>query len=1211
MSKRVNQRTLLYDLLQTHTASSYLLQDAVAEQPDDAPVPRSTGRHRPPVPTNEMRYAKPPKGLIAEKEKARLEKEKMKAQSNAEPVDTEAPAVISAMSHSSFTKGTFSCPVQGSVNCAIHSMQNFNIDIAIRQLEKLAFDPFVILNAKSRFVYSKDGAIYYMAFNQQKRDEKLVQLDVYGVSPMASDMKDQLQNLLESKLAEYTSGLISEEIAAFKASAKFHLRSADINFLKERGKPRSVALSATLPSYVGDPLFYVSLARQLLLATPNVQSSRELLGIAEKKKGSKLSSVYHPACFGHNILDKLSKPTESASAPPSPLKKDVDSDGESMKPLRPMLQRKKRVEMEVNDPTHINPVFFHRPMAEQLPRADIRFHESSSLWDQENFRFVYSYTGGRTTRGDLARGETKQFGVGLAVIELSLCDSSQKSSLQLFKTGSKATLLDDISTLHQKLKSGGQIELEYHQTEDLGGAGVNPSAPPQVLPPRTPSTKLLYGSKKGAVTAEESEQLLLSPCKSPDNPTTGTCTAANSSQYELVLTITPTSDINTNILMKYCRKCLDDALISYCGERFLSSGQQNSGKSVMPTSIHPKLHRYDDLLRSLHDLLFTQHTEQHVKTDGPVLPTAVPVNGFGCLTGALTLSRASALVLQQSLLDCIFTACPQLKDTVVACNCSPLFSATQNVGIMKRTTAGAAPKWACLKKNRKGGVFHSSVVVGNMFPSHSLGPASSDPVPPGNIPQTHSGSVSNLPAMGPTTHSPSLRSSGHIQGPAGLQSQSSLVPVTDGAPSLATLQLMNDDTFSSSDNCTAPMWLRRRRSLIDVSINTEGWFIFYFNINPRFILKLQSCITTFTTKSMEMAKSFGTSELERFGILDDYMDDNNTRNRIRGEEDLAAAPTPLAGKSVMSPLGGVSLCLFSKVVTEKVKLVLSTFQRYSWGRRAISKLFIPHSDSKHGDTFDSCTKAVDGEGSESFDKWRLGMVDFCQEFPLPVFGKTKVRNSSQLDNISLGAEECVPYHCSFDVYAQSILSFVRDDKFGNFDVRGSASAGVVFIITAIPCQYGPSHSSDILSVTEICHGSGDIVRIVHRLCFAAAILVSEVTAALSTVSEFSTVQLEKFLQQLKSQCGVEEFAWNVDVTSNLLEVREYRLLKVLHQRLYLEIVGCLYRRDMSSINSLDLTNPEESHRSLDVVRYVNLCNADISSKYLFLVNSFLLQVRRA
>ena len=272
--------------------------------------------------------------------------------------------LASVISYKNYVKGTFACSVQGSVTCNVHAMPNFNIDIAIRQLEKLAFDPLVLLNAKSRFVYSSGNAIYYMAFNMQKKDEKIVQLDVYGVTPMSHEMQEQLKNLLESKLAEYTSGLISEEIAAFRAAAtKTHLRSADINFLKQRGKPRSLSVSVLLPLYVSDPLFYLSLTRQLILTTPNVQSCYELLGAGGKKNVNPLSSVYHPACFGHNF--HAMKATSAATPKSSGVnkgkiinwyslclksycgKESTESfDGESLM-FKPMLKRKERVEIEV------------------------------------------------------------------------------------------------------------------------------------------------------------------------------------------------------------------------------------------------------------------------------------------------------------------------------------------------------------------------------------------------------------------------------------------------------------------------------------------------------------------------------------------------------------------------------------------------------------------------------------------------------------------------------------------------------------------------------------------------------------------------------------------------------------------------------------------------------------------------------------------------
>lgn len=1193
---RVNQRTLLYDLLQTHTASNYLLQDAVAEQPEDKPAPRSTsGRHRPPVPTNEMRYAKAPTGLIAEREKNRVkvERTKMGADEHLESTDgpDESAPQLSAMSYKSFKKGTFSCPVQGSVNCTLHSMQNFNIDIAIRQLEKLAFDPLVILNAKSRFVYSKDGAIYYMAFNQQKREEKQVQLDIYGVSSMAPDMKDQLQNLLESKLAEYTASLISEVIAAFSATTKVHIRQADINFLKDRGAPRSVSISVMLPEYIGDPLYFLSLARQLLLATPNVQSCYELLGTGDKKKSSRLSSVYHPACFGHNLLRKKFIPSLSPGE-----QKNTGSEvlEESVHSFRPLLKRKARVEIEDNDPNHMSPVFFHRPRAEQLPRSDIRFHESSSLWAQDDYRFLYSYTGGRSARGEAARGESKQFGVGLAVIELELKDFSEKDELHIYRTGSKDVLLKDMTTMFQYLKRGTKLELQYAEQHAPISNTVTPPFSKGVtsrsFSSRTMCDDDQIGTNSGSPTVPSTE--------APDD-----FCSIRKSHFGIVLTIIPTSDINTNILMKYCRKCLDDALMSYCGERILSSGQHDASKCQIPSSIHPDLYNYDDLLRSLHDLLYLQQYEHHTKgSEGGGTVPATPLNSYGCLQGALTLSRASALVLQQTLLDEIYTDFSFLKETLVACNCSPLFSSLQNKIIMKRTSAGAAPKWASLKQNKKEGVFHSSVVVGNMFPSHDFGVVVGNSfIPSGNAVLATSMQPAAPPVvMAIQTHLP--RAANQVP-TSSLQHQASYSHNIDSFHS--SMQLMNDDTSASSNDCTAPIWLRRRRSLLEISINTEGWFIFYFNINPRVIQKLNSLISSFASMSIERALTFGATELKKIGLFDEYTGNGKSSNLAyqnfnsysRVQATMVEVPNSdnLENKSQFQQT-------LPKIVIDKLNLVLRLFRRFSWGQKAMSKLFIPHSDSKHGELFDGMPKKNESEFTTCIDNWRKGVVDFCQEFPLPLFGKhidnSRIRQYSHssavpisnIDKHILDCEDKNQATNSFELYIQAITNYIRDDKFGNFDIHGNPSSGTVFVVAPIPCKYCPSSSAEILSITELHHAPGDVLRIVHRLSYVETILAGEVLCALqsnfdsskSPIEEYCS-QIQKYFKQLKGQLGLDG-APDLEVGLGLLEIREYKSLKRLHKRLYLEILGLIYRSD---VNSMGFVNCPVSgpHRNLDAIRW--------------------------
>lgn len=1174
-------------------------------------IPPPRARARPPVPTTDSIALKL---AAAKKEKEGDEKDNS---TDAAPAGEGSKKMIVAES-SQFQPGCFQCVVRGTVSCKVYFANNLNLEMAIRHLEKMAFDPFVIMNAAHQYVYrNQKGEVYYMSFQPVKKDDTTISLDIYGCAPVSNEMLEQLRKLLESKLAEYTAGLISEEIAATaSSSSRVALKSGDIRFLQSAGQSRSLAVKVELPPYVSDPVFFLSLVRQLIVSTPL------FLNCAEIKDSSSefcrdLSTAIHPSCFGYRFLKRESGTTvapdsvfmgarsRSESVDPSDYP-NMSSGSFQFRKLekissgvgdRPLLQRKTRVEAEINDTYVVNPVFFQRKRAEQTPRCETRFNESVTLWRPEDFRFVYNNSA-ITGRG--ARGEAKQFGVGLALIELHLSDREvdrdgpQTSIIdELMNVGVKSVLFNDVATLHQTLKEAKNPGLLYldelapaeptalsirtphslHHDKRLNlPSTIAPNSPRESVPLQQPFVPTLR-LPNAATLRIDTQAPVATTATACDSPMLA---SLEKKKFEVKLAITPSSDMNTSALMKHCRKCLDDALVLYIGERLLACGQleaPNDIKAMAPSSIHPDFKKYEDVLRCVHDVLYRY----------PVGGDAI-TSSFGCFRKVTALSRNSAMKLQEMIVDMVLTEFPHLKDMKWNFNISPILS--RYVPTEGRFQSGLEPKWACIKRRGFLELF-SSMVMGNLFPVYNPDKPSSKvasslpattPKTPGPLSTYPSGakSAANSQPNTPSLKLPQQKFAAALLnklGPQAVSSQST----TDAVSSYTVpLQLLNDDELISStpqsDAC-APLWLRYRRSMIEISISAEGFYLFYFNINPKFITKVQSAVSGFLSSISDRVEARGQEKLLKLGIADAY---------IRKEYLVQETPN-----STIVPVQSSSSKDVTLAVLMKFKEIMDSFNHFSWAKSIVRKLFIPIPET-NGLLMNRLKSSKDIWSHPSL--WTCGFLDFCLEFPLPL------RDTSVDGRVSQG---------SFEDYCASIDAFIRNNKDSSYDVAGSVSTGAIFILSILPSSY--STSEQIVSITEVRKMPNDVVSIIHRLCNTESILLEafkySIEAVLSDLgSRMGTAEVLAGMTR-QGILAAPEFSFLRSKSSTILPTailssRDHRSIKQLHKALFFEVAGSMYRINQHPSEQARRMAAESDDRLLHVMRYL----LDLHSS-LFDVNS--------
>ena len=385
---------------------------------------------------------------------------------------------------------SFACPRQGVITCSIHSGAAVQYETAVRYLEKSALNQFAVEN-RDRYFVSEDeqGNVHYMMFDRDAgpseagRENNLVRLAVYGLQPMAENMSGHLQVLLNHRLMEVTAKTISPVLMRTGT-----LYASYGNFLRQNGTNRHVHYRFALPPFVTDVYFFLTLARQVMVATQVLSR----VSMPNQRHISK-AELLHPSTSGYSLHRDRSLDEAKSSAPLSPLSPLENSTsaqallgiGKIHIEDRPMLVRSGGV-VPTRGADKINPVFFgrqnlqrtrqrHGPLTLTLTGTDAP-HEV--VWQQGDFTLLYNIMAPLPpTASRHLRIVSKQAGQGLALVEIypSLPAASEghehsyfTPQSQIMHTGSPGALEEDVWALQDFLGTEAKMAVTVLPPGDEG-----------------------------------------------------------------------------------------------------------------------------------------------------------------------------------------------------------------------------------------------------------------------------------------------------------------------------------------------------------------------------------------------------------------------------------------------------------------------------------------------------------------------------------------------------------------------------------------------------------------------------------------------------------------------------------------------------------------------------------------------------------------------
>lgn len=448
-----------------------------------------------------------------------------------------------------FLSGHFNCPRQDEIVCIIHADATITQDAVIRHLETAELRDFAVSNLERYYVsQDKKGSIFYMTFDAPLND-KCVRLGLYGIDSIDKSMKDELQMHLEQRLTEITAKAISKMLVRNTS-----LTSSYFNFLKQSDVTKIVQVKFKLPSFVQDPYFFCTLARQVFLSS-QVLAKLTVLTTINDKNILHPSEIIHPASLNYNLFD---------------FQKNEEEDGDILASPRPQLLRKGHVYEVVKDETNVNknkdssfihPMFFgYNDIINNINNTKVKAQESKFetsyvVWPQNDFTFLYNFIGQLPSNASAQyKNSAKQIGQGLALIEFSpvfnvnVDQITSGSFTHILKTGSEEALDIDVRELQQHVNSQKKINVEPIDINNIPSLSSSPN---------------LYENKSDnihemdVITSINSNSVIVTNEKVID------------------LRVYPTVLMQTQQLVDFCAACFNEALTLYCIERVYSSFGNN------------------------------------------------------------------------------------------------------------------------------------------------------------------------------------------------------------------------------------------------------------------------------------------------------------------------------------------------------------------------------------------------------------------------------------------------------------------------------------------------------------------------------------------------------------------------------------------------------------------------------------------------------------
>ena len=739
----------------------------------------------------------------------------------------------------SYSPGCFECPRQGRIDLllprdvsAVLSTSALSHASVVASLETLALQFFIVSNLKKCFVYQqRSGQVFYMAFAPcVDEKDRTISLVVFGITPLSSQVKSELKKTLEVKLTELIANVISLTIIPRRAV----LPITHLQFLKDCGLSKREDFCYLLPDYVSDPYFFCVLAKQIF----NKSEIFTTLTLQYDEKKETLSSVINPATFGYDIL--------KAEQEEEPEDDKMNHHGI----FRPNLQRQTHVMIQRTDPRVLSPIFFFRHQRKQTPRAKSFCDASLVQWEQGDFTLLYNVipmnasaaTGGAGGAGEKDKGKAKRSAPGTAGKQRSV--ANQGSGLALIEFEPVRMHPSNVVVRN---------EPEQEETRD-GHSAVKPALP-QIIP--TGSLESLMADVEHLLRhVERGNSIALTSVKkdSPEVtadslPRTGGPSSkdASSSIYRsefkyLSVRVYPTRAIKSQSVADNFSHCFNQALVMYCIERLYAGYQyrpsaaplRNISRRRFGSDRRLSLDGMDDMYSAATVYPFDKEALVTGDINGGdllrvshdiTMRNAVLQDHLSCtdlLSVPISLPKSAARKLFKRIMRCVREVIPRMKKHLVLPETDSIFTPPEQLeNYHGPCTASSTAKWLDIASSDDIGT--CSGIIGEHF----------EEVGDGEV----------------------------FEWRGAKDGQLVMVPDMEWANSVRWLGDVSPD-----NPMLFPLWLRKRRFSIEVTLSPEGVFAFFFNIEKTLVDLLKEQMVDITVAALRQAQSSQVLLLEKMGL---------------------------------------------------------------------------------------------------------------------------------------------------------------------------------------------------------------------------------------------------------------------------------------------------------------------------------------------------------
>jgi hypothetical protein len=248
--------------------------------------------------------------------------------------------------------------------------------------------------------------------------------DIYymAFSPPKDD-KDQLVSLLVFGVTELNATIktelkkvlevklteyIANVISITMVPRRTVLPTTHVQFLRDCGLSKRVDFVYQLPPFVTDPYFFCVISKQLFSKSEIFMA----LTIQYNDRQEHLSSYLHPAMYGY---DDSHHTTEATLGQHEGQAKNGKLNHQSI--FRPHLERKKQVDKELCSESVVHPIFFDRTRQLQISRNEKRHDASMIVWDQGDFTLLYNAHEKDKSKRNISQKRAFTQSGGLALIE--------------------------------------------------------------------------------------------------------------------------------------------------------------------------------------------------------------------------------------------------------------------------------------------------------------------------------------------------------------------------------------------------------------------------------------------------------------------------------------------------------------------------------------------------------------------------------------------------------------------------------------------------------------------------------------------------------------------------------------------------------------------------------------------------------------------------